>query len=92
MGYKYRDDRGQEHEIPGDRIRKIWTEEGQEHDVAGHGLSHGLSDEADVEGHGQQFPLPDGGTVDLSQITKIRFTDDDGNEQEVEGHAYRGGW
>ncbi len=45
----------------------------------------------DTEGHAvrPEFKRDDGSEIDLSKVTKIAFTDDEGNEQEVEGHVYQ---
>jgi hypothetical protein len=87
--FRAKGDDGTELEIPGDRITKVWTEDGDE--VEGHAWRHGLEQEPDVEGHAIKYRRDDGSEaeLDLSKVTKLAFTDEDGNEQEVEGHMAR---
>ncbi len=87
MGVRFTRDDGSEIDIPEDRITRAWTEDGEE--VEGHVFSAKREDEDDTEGHLYRYKREDGSELDLSKVTKIAFTDDEGNEQEVEGHLFK---
>ena len=59
---------------------------GEQEEVEGHAYRRGLSDKPEVEGHGWRF---NGLSDDPNVAYTIRFTDDDGQEQEVEAHYFR---
>ena len=91
MPFKLGRDDGTEVEIDESRIRRLAykDESGTEREVEGHVFKHGLSEEPEVEGHGWRF-TSDGQefTIDPERVTRVVYEDDDGQEQEVEGHHW----
>src|SRR6185295_13061717 len=77
------DQNGNTFEIPEEKILSVkWTDAEGEHAVEGHAIRHsGLSDEPDTEGHGYRWPDLGG-----RRLT-IKYLDEEGDEQEVEGHG-----
>jgi hypothetical protein len=92
-GLRLKDAEGNDWIIASDRVRSIaWRgTDGMQHEVDGHAFKiRVLAQDPDVEGHAYKFKFRDdqGNEHHVTGLLRVTFLDDDGKEQEVEGHRW----